>query len=140
MIRAKNIVTEKTATLSSSLSGALSFLGGYQVCHNVCSGIIALLSLIGITIVGMPLLFLTKVAIPFWTAAVLLFAITLALYFKKKCISKNLLMLNSGIIIAGIPFKAVQDYLAIFWIIGGTLVVLSILIFIKKRLSKNDSI
>jgi len=140
MIRAKNIVTEKTATLSSSLSGALSFLGGYQVCHNVCLGIIALLSLIGITIVGMPLLFLTKVAIPFWTAAVLLFAITLALYFKKKCISKNLLMLNSGIIIAGIPFKAVQDYLAIFWIIGGTLVVLSILIFIKKRLSKNDSI
>ena len=62
----KNFITEKAATLSSSFSGALSFLGGYQVCHNVCLGIIALLSLIGITIVGMPLLFLTKVAIPFW--------------------------------------------------------------------------
>src|SRR3989344_3585368 len=129
MIKAKKFITEKAGAFSSSLSGALSFLGGYQVCHNVCLGIIALLSLIGITIVGMPLLFLTKVAIPFWTAAVALFAITLALYFNKKCISKNLLMLNSGIIIAGIPFKAVQDYLAIFWIIGGTLVVLSILIF-----------
>ena len=132
----KNLIMEKAASFSSSISGALSFLGGYQVCHNVCLGIIALLSLIGITIVGMPLLFLTKVAIPFWTAAVLLFAITLALYFKKKCISKNLLMFNSGIIIAGIPFKAVQSYSIILWIIGGTLVVLSFLFYIKGKIRK----
>ena len=132
----KNLIMEKAASFSSSISGALSFLGGYQVCHNVCLGIIALLSLIGITIVGMPLLFLTKVAIPFWTAAVLLFAITLALYFKKKCISKNLLMFNSGIIIAGIPFKAVQSYSIILWIIGGTLVALSFLFYIKGKIRK----
>ena len=111
MIKVKNFVTG----LSSSLSGTLSFLGGYQVCHNVCLGIIALLSIIGITIVGMPLLFLQKVAIPFWTVAVLLFAVTLVIYLKKKCISKNLLMLNSGIIIAGTPFKEVQNYVLIFW-------------------------
>ncbi len=132
----KNFITEKAASFSSSVSGALSFLGGYQVCHNVCLGIIAALSLIGITIVGMPLLFLQKVTIPFWTLAVFLFIITLLLYFKKRCISKNLLMLNSGIIIAGIPFKAVESYLSIFWIIGGTLVVLSLLFYIKGRLQK----
>lgn len=132
----KNVITERAASFSSSVSGALSFLGGYQVCHNVCLGIIALLSLIGITIVGMPLLFLQKVAIPFWIAAVFLFAITLTLYFKKKCISKNLLMLNSGIIIAGTPFKAAENYLIIFWIIGGTLVVLSFLFYIKGKFVK----
>jgi hypothetical protein len=121
---------------SGSITGSLSFLGGYQVCHNVCLGIIAMLSLIGITVVGMPLLFLQTVAIPFWIAAVLLFAVTLMLYFKMKCISKNLLMLNSGIIIAGIPFKAVQSYLVIFWIIGGTLVVLSLLLYIKRKIAK----
>jgi len=131
-----NALKEKAASLSSSISGALSFLGGYQVCHNVCLGIIALLSLIGITIVGMPLLFLQKVAVPFWIAAVLLFAITLAFYFKKKCISKNLLVLNSGIIIAGVPFKALQNYLIIFWIIGGTLVLLSLLFYVKGKIAK----
>src|SRR3989338_9788569 len=128
---------EKVSTWSSIVSSFISFLGGYQVCHSVCLAIIALLSLIGITIVGMPLLFLQTVAIPFWIAAVLLFAITLAFYFKKKCISKNLLMLNSGIIIAGIPFKALQSYLAIFWIIGGTLFVLSLLFYIKGKFQKN---
>lgn len=136
MHKAKNIIMEKAASLSSSISGALSLLGGYQVCHNVCLGIIAALSLIGITIVGMPLLFLQKVAIPFWIAAVFLFIITLTLYFKKRCISKNLLILNSGIIIAGIPFKAVENYLLIFWIIGGTLVVLSLLFYIKGKIKK----
>jgi len=135
-MKVKKFLAEKIAALSTSLSGALSFLGGYQVCHNICLGIIAMLSLIGITIVGMPLLFLQKVAVPFWIAAVLLFAITLTLYFKKKCISKNLLMLNSGIIIAGIPFKALQSYLVIFWIIGGTLVVLSLLFYIKGKIAK----
>lgn len=135
MIKMKNFITEKAATLSSSLSGTLSFLGGYQVCHNVCLGIIALLAIIGITVVGMPLLFLQKVAIPFWTVAVLLFGVTLALYFKKKCISKNLLVLNSGIIMAGIPFKAVQNYRVMFWIVGGTLVVLSLLFYIKGKIA-----
>ena len=132
----KNFVTEKAATFSSTVSGALSFLGGYQVCHNICLGIITLLSLIGITVVGMPLLFLQKVAIPFWTAAVLLFGITLFLYFKKKCISKNLLMLNGGVIIAGVPFQNVQQYSIVFWIAGGTLVVLSLLFYIKGKIGK----
>ncbi len=132
----KNFITEKAAALSSSLSGALSFLGGYQVCHNVCLGIIAALSLIGITIVGMPLLFLQKVAIPFWIAAVFLFAIALLLFLKKKCISKNLLMFNLGIIIAGTPFKSVETYLLIFWIIGGTLVMLSLLFYIKGKIAR----
>lgn len=136
MLKQKNIIMEKAASFSSSISGALSFLGGYQVCHNVCLGIIAALSLVGITIVGMPLLFLQKVAIPFWIAAVFLFILTLGLYFKKKCISKNLLMLNSGIIIAGTPFKAVQNYMLVFWIIGGTLIVSSLLFYIKGKIAK----
>ena len=137
MLKQKNIIMEKAASFSSSISGALSFFGGYQVCHNVCLWIIALLSLIGITIVGMPLLFLQTVAIPFWIAAVFLFIITLIFYFKKKCISKNLLMFNSGIIIAGIPFKAVQNYSMILWVIGGTLVVLSFLFYTKEKIRKN---
>lgn len=138
MTKNKNKIIEKTGSITSSISGVASFLGGYQVCHNVCLGIIALLSIIGITLVGMPLLFLTKVAIPFWIVAVALLGITLIFYFQKKCISKNLILLNSGIIIAGIPFKSLQDYSIIFWIIGSFLVLLSILFFIKDKIKKQS--
>ncbi len=128
---------EKFLSISSSFSGLLGFLGGYQVCHNICLGIIALLSIIGISIVGMPLLFLTKVAVPFWIVAFFLLIASLFFYFKNKCISKNLLLFNSGIIIAGVPFNAFRDFLIIFWIIGSSLVLLSIVLFIKNKLGKN---
>jgi len=125
---------EKVLSVSSSVSGVVGFLGGYQVCHNICMGIIALLSLIGITLVGMPLLFLTKVAIPFWIAAIVLFIITLIFYFKMKCISKSLIIFNGGVIIAGIPFQQVQDYYLIFWIIGGSLFIASLFLYTKRKI------
>ncbi len=127
---------EKAGSISSTISGTMGFLGGYQVCHNVCLGIVALLSLIGITVVGMPLLFLQKVAIPFWTAAVILLGITLFFYFKKKCISKNLLLFNSGIIIVGVPFSSLKDFSVLFWTVGGLVILISIFVFIKDRIAK----
>jgi len=132
----KSNIKEKALSFSSSASGIMGFLGGYQVCHNICLGIIALLSLIGITLVGMPLLFLTKVAIPFWSVAATLFFITLVFYLKKRCISKNMLLFNGGIIVAGIPFNALRPAMPFFWIIGGTAILLSILLFIKGKISK----
>ena len=128
-------IAEKFSSATSNLSGITSFLGGYQVCHNICIGIIALLSIIGITVVGMPLFFLTKVAVPFWIAAVVLFAISLTLYLKKKCISKNLLTFNVGLLIAGIPFSNIQKSAPVFWVIGGAVVVFSLLSYAKAKLS-----
>ncbi len=128
----------KTGSIVSSISGTMGFLGGYQVCHNVCLGIIALLSLIGITLVGMPLLFLTKVAIPFWIAAFFLFFISLFFYFRSKCISKNLLLFNGGIIIAGVPFNFLNNFLVFFWVIGGSIILLSILFFIKNKIRNKN--
>lgn len=135
-MKSKTKLIEKAGSISSTISGTMGFLGGYQVCHNICLGIIALLSIIGITAAGMPLLFLQKVAIPFWTAAVILLGITLFFYFKKKCISKNILLFNSGIIIAGVPFSPLKDFSIFFWIIGGSIILISIVLFIKDRMAK----
>jgi len=127
-------IKERLLGASGSVSGALGFLGGYQVCHNVCMGLITLLTLLGITVAGMPLLFLTKVAIPFWIAAIALLLIALILNYKKIIkISDKIILLNSGLIIAGIPFQQVQQFNYIFWIVGGALVAFSVGWYVYKK-------
>ena len=124
----------KAFSIFSGLSGGLSFLGGWQICHNLCLGIIAALSLIGITVVGMPLLFLTKYAVYFWLVAVLLLIPTLVMYwYNRKCMSKNIVLINIGIIVAAIPFASLQPYQVLFWSVGGILIGISIVSYIKNR-------
>ena len=130
-------VKEKMIAASGSVTGSLSFLGGYQVCHNACLGLISLLSLVGITVAGMPLLFLTKVAVPFWTLALALLILTIILKFGKNiAFSGKIILLNSGLIIAGIPFEQAQQFNYIFWIIGGSLAAFSVGWFVYEKLEK----
>mgnify|MGYP001614270175 CR=1 FL=1 len=121
------------SSFTSSISGILGFLGGYQVCHNACLGIIFLLSLMGITVVGMPLLFLTKVAVPFWIAAFVLLVITIGISLRKKCISHKLIMFNAGMVVAGVPFQQVREFSVFFWAIGGSLAIGSIVWVIADK-------
>ncbi len=132
----KQVCVSTTGTVSATAS----ILGSWQICHNLCMGIIALLSLIGITVVGMPLFFLTKIAVPLWSIAAVLLAILFGIYMKKECFSQNMLLLNSGLVIAGIPFQSLQQFSLIFWIIGGSLVFLSIVLFINKKLKNKKEV
>ena len=118
--------------LTGSASGAASVLGSWQVCHSVCLGLIALLAVFGITLVGMPLFFLTKVARPLWILAIILLAVTAILHVKKKCVSKKQIMLNAGLIVAGTPF-APEGTSPIFWTLGGLIIVSSLVLFIFER-------
>jgi hypothetical protein len=132
----KNI-KERVLGGTGAISGTLGFLGGYQVCHNACLGLIAILTFLGFTVAGMPLLFLTKVAIPFWIAAISLLLLTSILKYKKLIgISAKMLLFNSGLIIAGVPFQQVQQFNYIFWIIGGVLAILSIGWYLYDKIKK----
>ncbi len=131
-----NHLKEKLAGAAGSVSGVASILGSWQVCHSVCLGIIALLSVLGITIVGMPLAFLTKIAVPLWSIALALLIVTVWLYATRKCISRNLIIFNAGLIIAGTPFQAVQRFAAVFWIVGGLIALTAIILFVRERLQK----
>ena len=64
-----NTIKEKVMGATGSVSGVASVFGSWQVCHNICLGLIAVLAVLGVTVTGMPLLFLTKWAIPLWTIA-----------------------------------------------------------------------
>ena len=129
-------IKEKLVGATGSLSGAASILGSWQVCHNVCLALIALLAVIGITVTGMPLLFLTKIAVPMWIIAVVLLGVIMWLYQSKKCISKNLIIFNSGLIIAGIPFQSLQTFQIFFWIIGGISALVGISLFVKEKMQR----
>jgi len=126
-------VKERFIAMTGSVSGAASILGSWQICHNVCLGLIALLGILGITVVGMPLLFLTEIAVPIWLVAVGLLLVTAYLYIKKKCISNRLLMLNSGLIIAGVPFQPLQKFSIFFWIVGGVIAATGVVLFIQDK-------
>ena len=132
---AKNL-KEKLIGATGSVSGAASILGSWQICHNLCLALIAALSLIGITIAGMPLLFLTKIAVPVWSIAVILLVVTISIYLKKPCISRNLIVINSGLIIAGVPFQQLQKFSVFFWTIGGIVALAGVSLFIKDRMQK----
>ena len=129
---------EKILAGFGGTTGSLSFLGGYQVCHNACLALIAFLTFLGFSVAGMPLLFLTKVAVPFWIAAVSLLILTMILKYKKIMhISDKVLLLNSGLIIAGVPFQQLQQFNYIFWITGGVLAASSIGSYLYGKFNKN---
>ena len=110
---------EKIVEAGSALSAGTSILGSYQLCHSLCMSAIALLSIIGITVTGMPLLFLTKVAVPFWIAGVSLLVIMLMLWqYKILHFSSKLVLANAGLLVAGIPFESVASFQKLFWILG----------------------
>ncbi len=134
-LRKQNFVKGKIPSIFSTFSGGISFLGGWQICHNLCLGIVAALSLIGITIVGMPLLFLTEYAVYFWSVAVALLIPTLIMYwYNRKYMSRNLILANIGIIIAATPFAYLQPYQILFWSAGGVLIGIAILDYIRNKL------
>ena len=130
-------IKEKFLGASGGLTGSLSVLGSYQVCHSACLALISLLTFLGFTVAGMPLIFLTKVAVPFWTLALALLITTVILkYGKNMQFLGKIILLNSGLIIAGTPFEQVRKFNYIFWIVGGSLVIFSIAWYVYEKIEK----
>lgn len=112
----------------------MGFLGSaHNVCHAACQGAIAFLAVFGIYIVGEgPLMFLQEYNIYFWSMALAFIFIGTYMY-RKGCMSDKIIMFNSGLVIAGIPFLEAQQFGIILWPLGGFFVVLAISLFIKDR-------
>ena len=123
---------EKLVGTFGSISASLGF--AHNVCHSLCVGVVAILSVFGIAIVGMPLVFLDEYKLYFWGMGAIFLALALLLYFRKRgCISRKLILANSGIVIAGTPFDFLQNYSLFLWIFGGVIVGISILLYLKEK-------
>ena len=124
--------------LLNSFSGFSAFLStigsSWSVCHSICLALITILAGIGIVLTGMPLLFLFEYNLYLWGAAVLLLIPSTIMFLRNpKCISKNLMLFNFGVIIAGIPTNII-NLQPFSWIIGGTLALAALAMFVKQKL------
>ncbi len=127
----ENLVGATNATM-----GGMSIISSYNICHSVCTSAIALLSLFGIFVTGMPLFFLTKYQIYFWTFGIAILALAIALYFwKGKCISKHMILANAGLLFAGFPFA--KNYFTFFMAAGLAIVISAIALYFVERRHKH---
>jgi len=126
---------EKLIPVSNSLFGGMSVLSSYNVCHSVCMGIIAALSFFGIAVAGFPLAFLIPYQIYFWTFGIAILAIALILYkIKGPCISKHMILANSGLLLAGVPF--LQNFSAFFLVAGAVIALGAIILWWREKYGK----
>lgn len=126
---------EKLISYAGTASGGASIVSAHNVCHYTCLGLIALLGFLGITVAGMPLMFLAKYNTLFWSMGTgfLLFALLIRMKYSL-CISRKLLLGNAGLVIAGIPFVPLWSYAQFFiWVLGGGMVMVSIILWLKEK-------
>ncbi|MEK6874324.1 MAG: hypothetical protein AABX52_01085 [Nanoarchaeota archaeon] len=138
LVRAKESAN-RTIGYVGTVSGGTSIISSYSVCHQLCMAIIAVLSIIGISVSGMPLLFLQQYNTLFWSIGVTLLIIGVYIYYQKGCISGKLLLTNTGLLVAGIPFKPLVSYQLLLWMLGGALVLSSIILWTYEKKNNKKS-
>lgn len=125
---------------TGTVSGGASILSSYTICHQVCLGLIALLSIVGITVAGMPLAFLSKYTMFFWGLGAAMMGITAILYFfHPHCISGRLLSANAGFLIAGLPFEAFLKYQRFLWTAGVAIVISTLALWLWDKRKAHQS-
>ena len=139
----KTIDSMKTRVLGSAngVSAIASTIGSsWNVCHSICLAVISILAGIGIVITGMPLLFLFQYNLYLWGLGLVLLLFSLAmLAWKPNCMPKNLLLFNSGMIIAGVP-QNLLNIQPFSWIAGGGLALAAIELFLLKKYNKKGGV
>lgn len=115
-------------------SGILGGIGSiHNVCHSLCVTIVSILAIFGITTSILPLMFLQTYRMYFWMGALVFTTTSFYFYLKQKhkvIRDRNLLIINTGLLIFGLPFPQLADYMDFFRFLGGSLVISGILLFL----------
>src|SRR3989344_357201 len=102
----------KLVGIAGNVGAAGSVVSAHNVCHVLCLGAVALLSVFGVIIASDALMWLEAFAWPFWIMGVAFLALSLALYAKYgPCISRKAILANAGLIVIGAPFAQSMQWL-----------------------------
>ncbi len=133
----ENSAQGKAVAGINAAAGGMGIISAHNVCHAVCESLVGIAAIFGIAGIGMPLAFLTDYNIYFWAMAFAFLLIGLALLVSRKCVSKNMMMFNGGIVLIGVPFSFLTSVLPAFWVTGSGLILFSIYNFAKGRRKKS---
>lgn len=124
----------KIVGIFGGVSGTGSVISAHNVCHALCLAVVAVLSVFGIIVSSDILMFLEDYNLPLWGMGMLFLALSLFLYSRyPNCISKKLILANSGLLLIGMPFPWFRQFNLLFWILGSSIVGLSIVWYINGR-------
>lgn len=126
----------KAVGAANAATGGMGIISAHNVCHAICESLVGVAAVFGITGIGMPLAFLTDYNVYFWAMAFAFLLIGLALLVSKKCISKNMMLFNGGVVLIGVPFAFLTPILPAFWLAGSGLVLFSAYNFARGKISK----
>ncbi len=116
----------------SGVSGTGSIISAHNVCHALCLAVVGLLSIFGIAASSDILMFLENYTLFFWSMGMLFLVLSLLLYLKfPHCMSKKMILANSGILVIGIPY--LSSFNLLFWVVGGTILIASTGWYIKDK-------
>ena len=118
-------------------SGVLGGIGSiHNVCHSLCVTVVSILAIFGITTSILPLMFLQTYQMYFWLGALAFTSASLYFYLKQRhpvTRDRNLLLINFGLLLFGLPFTQVADYVDFFRFIGISISIMGVLLFIFSK-------
>ena len=124
----------RVSAIASGTTGAASIISAHNVCHAVCLGVVAVLSLFGIALSSTALMFLQDYNLLFWSMGLFFLLISAALYVRLGCVSTKAMTANAGIIIAGVPFFPTAQ--VAFWIVGWAIFLVTLGQYMKQRFNR----
>ncbi len=132
------VINSKALEGGGTTSSAFSVIGSLpNLCHSLCMSIVSFIALFGITMNILPLMFLQTYRFYFWIAAFLLTGASFYFFIqqKRKIVrDRNFILINTGLLIFGLPFSFVADYMDLFRFVGLSLVVIGLfLLFFGKK-------
>ncbi|MBI2579138.1 MAG: hypothetical protein HYW26_05480 [Candidatus Aenigmarchaeota archaeon] len=116
-----------------SASGSGAIAGAHNVCHALCQGLVLFLALFGIAVSSTALMFLEDYAVYFWSMGLFFLLISAYFFAVRKQGSQKLLLANSGILLAGIPFRQFEAFSAAFLAAGGAMIAFSVFLYLNER-------
>lgn len=128
--RAKIKKAAKAETVATGVTGTASIISAHNVCHAVCLGAVAFLSLFGIAISSTALMFLQDYNLIFWSMGLFFLIVSAILYLRLGCVSKKAMTANAGILVAGVPLQTEQ---LTFWLIGGSIFLIILGKYINQK-------
>jgi hypothetical protein len=117
----------------SGVSGTGSIISAHNVCHTLCLAVVSLLSIFGIAASSDILMFLENYTLFFWSMGIFFLVLSLLLYLKyPNCMSKKMILFNSGLLVIGTPLKVLSP---VFWVTGVIIIAASVGWYFKDRLT-----